>query len=91
MFQNTQDYTKTWDTFCGFDTQGEPLFETEFEFVQIGKFDEYFLHYLSSYLPTLEIDPDSDGLELFEQFKDLYIQCRLDCQHEYRENGSTPP
>jgi hypothetical protein len=87
MFTNTREYSKSWDTFLGFDTQGEPLFETEFEHLLISNFDEFFLHYLSDHLPHLTMNPDGDGLDRYEQFKDLYIQCRLDCQHEYEKNA----
>jgi hypothetical protein len=91
MFQNTRDYTKTWDTFAGYDFLGNPQFTTETQHLLIGKFDEYFIHYLSEQLAQLQINPNDDCLERAEQFKDLYINCRLDCQHEYEKNSSLPP
>lgn len=89
MFQNTRDYTKTWDTFCGYDFLGNPIFQTETQHVLISKFDEFFLDCLSTQLT--QINPDCDCLERYQQFKELYIQCRLDCQHEYEKNVSVSP
>jgi len=91
MFQNTRDYTKTWDTFCGYDFLGNPQFTTETQHLLISKFDEFFIHYLSDHLPHLQINPNDDGLERAEQFKELYIQCRLDCQHEYEKDQAISP
>lgn len=91
MPKNIKDYSKSWDTFCGFDTQGEPLFETEWQHVQLSNFDEYFIHYLSDHLPTLNMNPDGDGLDRLQEFKELYIQCRLDAQREYIKNHYSPP
>jgi hypothetical protein len=91
MFQNTRDYTKTWNTFAGYDFCGNPIFQTETQHLLISHFDEYFIEYLSDQLATLQINPNDDGLERYEQFKELYIQCRLDCQHEYENNASVSP
>jgi hypothetical protein len=91
MFTNTQDHQKTWDTFAGYDLWGKALFVTETQHLLIGKFDEYFLHYLSDQLATLTINPDDDGLERAKAFRELYIQCRLDCQHEYEKNQAISP
>jgi hypothetical protein len=91
MFQNTRDYTKTWDTFAGYDFLGNPQFQTETQHLLIGRFDEFFIHYLSDQLATLQINPNDDGLERAEQFKELYIQCRLDCQHEYEKDQAISP
>lgn len=91
MFTNTKDYQKSWNTFVGFDFLGQPQFQTETQHLLISRFDEYFIHYLSDYLPTLTINPEGDGLDRYKEFKDLYIQCRLDAQHEYEKNQVIAP
>jgi hypothetical protein len=91
MFTNTRDYTKTWHTFAGYDFLGNPQFTTETQHVLIGRFDEFFIHYLSDHLAHLQINPNDDGLERAEQFRELYIQCRLDCQHEYEKDQAVSP
>jgi len=67
------------------------MFQTETQHVLIGRFDEFFLHYLSDHLPGLTMNSDGDGLDRYEEFKELYIQCRLDCQHEYEKNQAISP
>jgi hypothetical protein len=84
-------YTKSWDTFNGFDSQGQALFETETQTLELNNFEEYFIHYLNDYLPTIDMNPDGDGLDRLQQFKDLYIQCRLDAQREYIKDHYSPP
>ncbi len=91
MFQNTHNHQKTWDTFTGYDFLGNPQFQTETQHVLISNFDEYFIHYLSDHLPSLTMNPDGDGLDRLQEFKELYIQCRLDAQHEYETDRYTSP
>jgi hypothetical protein len=91
MFKDQTDHTKSWDTFRGFDNQGYPQFYTETQHLLISRFDEYFLHYLSDHLPQIAMNPQGDGLDRAREFQDLYIQCRLDAQHEYDLNTALSP
>ena len=80
-------HTKTWTEFVDFDCTGQPMWQVEIETLDLTHFEEFFISYLADALPGLEEDPCTR----YEQFKDLYVQCRLDAQHEYDPNTALSP
>ena len=64
---------KTKQTKFWYDQNGRPHVATTP--AELSEFEEHFVHYLSDHLQTLDIDPDSDGLKLYAEFKTLYIGC----------------
>lgn len=87
----TDKYTRSWYTFVGFNSQGRPQLNTETHTVEISNFDEYFIHYLSDYLPTITMNPDGDGLDRLQEFKELYIQTLLEAKREYVKDSYVCP
>lgn len=87
----TEKHSRSWDTFVGYSPQGRPQFNTETQHLELSNFDEYFIHYLSDQLPSLTIDPDSDGIARLSEFKEMYIQTLLSAKHEYVKDSYTPP
>lgn len=84
-------HTKIWYTFAGFNQAGWPTTTKETQTVALGEFDEYFIHRLSDHLPTIDMNPEGDGLDRLRQFKELYIETLLEARHEYVKNSYTPP
>jgi hypothetical protein len=82
--------TRTWNTFAGYSQTGEPLFNSETQTVELTEFDEYFIHYLSDYLPTLTMNADGDGLDRIREFKELFVQVLLEAKHEYNGRYECP-
>lgn len=87
----TTKVSRTWTTSFKYTPEGKPTFNTETETVELTNFDEYFIHYLSDYLPTINISPDGDGLDRLQQFRELYVQTLLEAKHEYVKDCYSPP
>lgn len=85
-------YSKTWNTFAGFNLEGWPVTKvTDAQTIELSNFDEYFIHRLSDHLPTLDMEPEGDGIARMNQFKELYIQTLLEARHEYIKDCYSPP
>lgn len=82
--------TRSWNHFKGYSQTGAPIFDTENQTVELSEFDEYFLHYLSDYLPTLTMNADGDGLDRVCEFRQLFIQVLLEAKHEYNGRYECP-
>ena len=80
-------HTKTWTEFMSFDSSGQPMWIVETETLDLTPFEAYFIEYLADSLPGLDEDPSTR----YRQFKEIYIQCRLDAQHEYGNDAALSP
>jgi len=75
----------------GFDSQGHTLITTETKTVELTEFDDFFIHMLNDYLPTITMNPDGDGLDRLQEFRKLYIETLLEAQREYVKGQYSPP
>ena len=80
-------HEKTWTEFVDFDCTGHPMWAIETETLELTPFEAYFIGYLADSLPGLDEDPSIR----YAQFKEIYVQCRLDAQHEYDSNAALSP
>lgn len=88
----TSNYSRTWPNGeMQFDSTGKLCFETETKTVKLTEFDDFFIHMLNDYLPTINMYPDGDGLDRLREFRQLYIETLLEAQREYVKGGYSPP
>ena len=80
-------HTKTWTEFMSFDSSGQPMWIVETETLDLTPFEAYFIGYLADALAG----PEEDPVASYQQFKELYVQCRLNAQHEYDSNAVVLP
>lgn len=80
------DY-KHWTRLSGFSREGYPLLARETETVELSHFQELFISYLAEVLPGLDEDPSLR----YRQFREIYVDCLLTCQHEYSPDCELPP
>lgn len=91
-FEPTSKYSKTWaNGNMQFSKAGKLCFETETKTIELTEFDEFFIHMLNDYLPTITMNPDGDGLDRLQEFRQLYIETLLEAEREYVKGGYSPP
>lgn len=81
--------SKQWIQLRGFSKHGYPLLQRETETVELSHFQELFISYLADTIPGLELDEDPSAR--YRQFRELYVDCLLTCQHEYTPDCELPP
>ena len=72
-----------------FDKEGMP--KASAETYEVDNFTEFFIHMLSDHLPTIDMEPNSDGLNRLKQFRELYVDCMLASLKEYQGETYSRP